>query len=247
MIFITARVHAAEVTGSLEIEAILNHLIGNSKEAFKLRSMYIFKIVAMLNLEGVICGNYRCGLLGSDLNRRWDSPNEYLHPQIFFLKNYMQKITIENKPIFAFCDLHSHSRKSGAFIYGCHKAANGSFCTWTKVRLLPRIYAKLTPMFYYRNSRFGVKDDKQRTARVVVWKEFGVTNSFTLESSIYGYPRGDEILPFTIDNYHSIGKFLLTSFLEYYYVVKSLEREMIITKGWLKPSRLVEEIGRAHV
>ena len=43
-------------------------------EAKLLREKYIFKIIPMLNPDGVINGNYRCSLAGCDLNRRWKNP-----------------------------------------------------------------------------------------------------------------------------------------------------------------------------
>jgi hypothetical protein len=236
-------VHAGEVTGSFEMEGILRHLTSNSKEVHHLRSIYIFKIVPMLNPEGVICGNSRCSITGTDLNRRWNAPDEILHPQVFYLKNLMKKLITEKKSILAFCDLHGHTRKNSSFIYGCNKMANGGFCSWTKIRLLPRILAHKSPLFNYRECRFGVRNDKQRTARVVIWKEFGVTNSFTLESSFYGYLRANTVITFNIVDYFALGEALLSSLLEYHYLVKELEREMVVTKGWLKPSRLVELTG----
>ena len=42
-----------------------------NKEAKLLRENFIFKIIPMLNPDGVINGNYRCSLAGCDLNRRW--------------------------------------------------------------------------------------------------------------------------------------------------------------------------------
>jgi murein tripeptide amidase MpaA len=47
-----------------------------SPEAEFLRTNCIFKIFPMLNADGVILGNYRCGLEGNDLNRRWKKPNK---------------------------------------------------------------------------------------------------------------------------------------------------------------------------
>ncbi len=38
-------------------------------DAVALRDKYVFKIVPMLNPDGVITGNYRCSLGGYDLNR----------------------------------------------------------------------------------------------------------------------------------------------------------------------------------
>ena len=243
LVIITARVHAAETMGSFKVEGIIDFLISNQPIAMELRSLYIFKIIPMLNPEGVIAGNYRCSITGVDLNRRWNNPDEILHPQIFYLKSLLRKYKTEGREILVYCDLHGHSRKLNSFIYGCNKAANGGFCSWTKVRLLPRILATKTPLFSYNDSNFRVVNSKQSTARVVVWKELGVTNSFTLESSFFGYMRGNEITPFTIKDYYEIGYTFLKSLVEYYYVLKLLEKELILTKGWLKPSRLLALTG----
>jgi len=51
------------------MRGVLNFLTGESPEAVILRDHFVFKIVPMLNPDGVINGNYRCGLCGGDLNR----------------------------------------------------------------------------------------------------------------------------------------------------------------------------------
>ena len=53
------------------MKGVIDFLTGPSKEAFLLRENFIFKLIPMLNPDGVISGNYRCSLLGVDLNRRW--------------------------------------------------------------------------------------------------------------------------------------------------------------------------------
>jgi hypothetical protein len=58
------------------MQGVIDFLLSDSPEADYLRSMYIFKIIPMINIDGVINGNYRCSLVGSDLNRRWKSPSE---------------------------------------------------------------------------------------------------------------------------------------------------------------------------
>lgn len=45
-----------------------------------LRDQFVFKIIPMLNPDGVINGNYRCSLIGKDLNRVWQAPDKTLHP-----------------------------------------------------------------------------------------------------------------------------------------------------------------------
>lgn len=47
----------------------------------------------MINIDGVICGNFRCDLSGTDLNRNWKMPSPILHPQIYSIKNEIQFLT----------------------------------------------------------------------------------------------------------------------------------------------------------
>jgi len=68
-ICLTSRVHPGESMTSYLIEYIIDFLTGNTLEARLLRENFVFKIVPMLNIDGVINGNYRCNLAGVDLNR----------------------------------------------------------------------------------------------------------------------------------------------------------------------------------
>lgn len=51
------------------MKGIIDYLIGSSIGAKFLRDNFVFKIVPMLNPDGVINGNTRCSLAGLDLNR----------------------------------------------------------------------------------------------------------------------------------------------------------------------------------
>lgn len=51
------------------MEGFIEWLCSNSKEASILRKHIVFKIVPMLNPDGVAIGNYRTGLSGKDFNR----------------------------------------------------------------------------------------------------------------------------------------------------------------------------------
>jgi len=51
------------------MHGILDYLVSDEEEARYLRNNFVFKIVPMLNPDGVIIGNYRCSLSGQDLNR----------------------------------------------------------------------------------------------------------------------------------------------------------------------------------
>jgi len=66
------------------LDGLVKYLL--SKEAAPLRKEFVIRIVPMLNPDGVIYGNYRCSLLGCDLNRKWEKPNRLLQPEIFYTK-----------------------------------------------------------------------------------------------------------------------------------------------------------------
>lgn len=69
--FFSARIHPGESNSSWMMKGIIDFLVSDSPEARVLREKFVFKIVPMLNPDGVINGNYRCSLAGADLNRRW--------------------------------------------------------------------------------------------------------------------------------------------------------------------------------
>jgi murein tripeptide amidase MpaA len=58
--------------------------------AIALRRNFVFKIIPMINVDGVIYGNYRCSLSGIDLNRVWKKPNATLFPEIVAIKNLVE-------------------------------------------------------------------------------------------------------------------------------------------------------------
>ena len=47
----------------------------------------------MVNVDGVIYGNFRCDISGVDLNRQWSQPNKFLHPQIFDISTKIKELT----------------------------------------------------------------------------------------------------------------------------------------------------------
>ena len=68
-IILTSRVHPGESNASFIMHGILTYLVSDEQGARYLRNNFVFKIIPMLNPDGVIVGNYRCSLAGADLNR----------------------------------------------------------------------------------------------------------------------------------------------------------------------------------
>ena len=69
------------------IEYIIDFILSNHPVAKTLRENFVFKIVPMLNIDGVIIGNYRCNLSGADLNRQYVDPSKKNHPTIYYTKS----------------------------------------------------------------------------------------------------------------------------------------------------------------
>jgi len=60
-------VHPGESSASFIVEGFLEFIVSNEKDAKILRDTFVFKVIPMLNPDGVIVGNYRCNLMGLDL------------------------------------------------------------------------------------------------------------------------------------------------------------------------------------
>ena len=146
----SARVHPGETNGSWMMKGAIDFLSGNSEEALALRDMFVFKIIPMLNPDGVINGNYRCSLAGSDLNRKWKTPNKILHPVIYNAKRFIKTFAAEYD-IELICDFHGHSRKKNVFMYG-----NNVIGKPEATRLFPYILSKISPWFNFKDCRFKV-------------------------------------------------------------------------------------------
>jgi len=56
-IFVSARVHPGETNASWMMKGLLDFLLGDTFEAKLLRDNFVFKIIPMINVDGVINGN----------------------------------------------------------------------------------------------------------------------------------------------------------------------------------------------
>lgn len=140
----------------------------------------------MLNPDGVIYGNYRCSLLGVDLNRRWVNPSPILHPTIYYTKQIIKMLDIE-RSVEMFTDIHGHSRKFNAFVYAnCISDVQNDPKINASIKVFPLMLNSRIPHFEYKDCRFAIDKEKEATARVVLFKELSIIHSYTLELSFFG-------------------------------------------------------------
>ncbi|CBJ33673.1 ATP/GTP binding protein-like 4 [Ectocarpus siliculosus] len=91
-VFMSARVHPGETPAQFIIHGVIDFLTGESPRARALRGNVVFKIVPMLNPDGVVNGNYRCSYLGFDLNRHWLDPTAWAQPEILSVKTLVAEL-----------------------------------------------------------------------------------------------------------------------------------------------------------
>ena len=218
-IILTGRVHPGESNGSYVVQGVIEFLLSNNIAAKKLRKYFIFKIVPMLNPDGVIRGNFRMNILGKDLNRMWDEPNENICPSIFNTIKMIER-TLDSRDIYFFCDFHGHSNKYNFFLYSCKSKCdilnldeettipNPQKSKLTYYELVFQFILNKENIFLDRFSCTNkINAQKTKTSRAILKTKYDVIFSYCLESSIGGMKeRNGNIIPFTINEYKKIGK-----------------------------------------
>jgi len=225
-VLISARVHPGESNASWMMKGLIDFLVSNAPEARILREKFVFKIVPMINPDGVINGNYRCSLSGCDLNRRYKAPSKVFHPVVFQIKRLVRSFSKE-RDLVLFCDFHGHSRRKNIFMYG-----NSSQDKPEETRIFPFIMSKLCDYFSFEYSRFSMHKSKEATARVSMWKELKIPSIFTMEASFSGADQGDfKDCHFTTEHLMLAGRKLLEALLVYCRINVAQSIKELRTKG----------------
>lgn len=210
-VVITARVHPGESVGSWMMKGVIDFLTSDWDEAKALRKLFIFKVIPMLNPDGVINGNYRWSLSGGDLNRRWKAPSRVIHPTVYEAKKLWIEFQKERE-VTLFCDLHGHSRRKNIFMYG-----NTMSDDQGATRLFPFIMSKLVDYFSFDYSRFSVTKSKETTARISLFRELNIPWIYTMEASFWGANQGElDNLHFNAEHFNHIGQQLFHALIMYW-------------------------------
>ena len=249
-IIFTARVHPGETSGSYVIESVINNLLNNSEQSNNLLDKYIFKIIPILNPDGVIHGHYRNNIFGKDLNRMWQDPRDNETPTIYYLK----KLISINKPFF-FCDFHGHSNMPNCALYCCSPPKkkknkffnfpNGNIKSYHfyEEKVFMRIMEEESKYYQKSGEKYNIQKSKLKSARGVIYNEFNVYFSYALETGLMAKWNKQNILgivnnnlivqlePSTINEYYQIGTDYVNSFIKwntktkFYSVLKKIRDE----------------------
>ncbi|XP_030189836.1 cytosolic carboxypeptidase 2 isoform X3 [Lynx canadensis] len=211
-VVLSARVHPGESNGSWIMKGFLDFILSNSPDAQLLRDIFVFKVVPMLNPDGVIVGNYRCSLAGRDLNRHYKTILKESFPCIWYTRNMIKRL-LEEREVLLYCDFHGHSRKNNIFLYGCN---NNDRKYWLHERVFPLMLSKNAPdKFSFHSCNFKVQKCKEGTGRVVMWR-MGILNSYTMESTFGGSTLGNKRdTHFTTEDLKSLGYHVCDTLLDF--------------------------------
>ncbi|KAH8392975.1 hypothetical protein KR200_007204, partial [Drosophila serrata] len=212
-IVVSARVHPSETPASWMMKGLMDFITGDTTVAKRLRHKFIFKLVPMLNPDGVIVGNTRNSLTGKDLNRQYRTVIRETYPSIWYTKAMIRRL-IEECGVAMYCDMHAHSRKHNIFIYGCENKRNPEKKLTEQVFPL-MLHKNSADRFSFESCKFKIQRSKEGTGRIVVWM-LGITNSYTIEASFGGSSLGSRKgTHFSTQDYEHMGRAFCETLLDY--------------------------------
>ena len=220
--------HPGETPASFGIKGAIDFLMDQtSSQARLLREMFVFKIIPMINPDGVQRGHFRTDGFGKNLNRYYCDPEPRQQPSVFAickLINYFQN----DKRIFFFCDFHAHGSFKDNFFYG----NSLGFLMQVETRAFAKIMEINNPSFCYSACDFSQKQmgakehnplekaprTKEQCSRVATFRYSHLIHSFTLEIGYHSSKKKDLAfgtqVPFTRSCFEKVGQDLLISLLD---------------------------------
>ena len=183
----------------------------------------MFKIVPMVNPDGVYVGNTRTNAMGQDLNRHWDDCNRFLHPTIHAVRDIVRKLDDEGR-VDLVLDMHAHTSLTGVFLYG---NSYDDVYRFERHIVFPKIVGHNCPDYVPENTFFNSNPMKSGTARRFFCSSLNPeANSYTLEVSLLGYEDEDgNLVHYTDDLYSSVGRNIARAFWDYYKIIGYIPME----------------------
>ena len=228
IIFITARVHPGETPGTLTFNGILKLLIDNNNPMSKiLLDNFIFKLIPIINVDGVSNGYFRLNTEGYNLNRCYLGPSPRITPENYAIAKLFYFYSSYYKVRYYF-DLHADMNTRGVYTFGNalkkfeDHVENVLFSFIFKINSSHVDFSHC--IFTQRSMGTKAKNDiagKEATSRVQFYQKTGLIHTYTIEST---YFKGDfnkdnmEIKNgkiYLIKDFEKTGIDLLKSILDY--------------------------------
>ncbi|EGZ09613.1 hypothetical protein PHYSODRAFT_564200 [Phytophthora sojae] len=185
MVVISARVHSGETPANFMLDGMFQLLLHPTDEsAIALRRHFVFKIIPMLNPDGVCQGFYRTDTRGVNLNRVYEDAQLETAPTVYALKDFLLQIVGDYggadsqfaQENVVYLDLHAHANRRGCFIFGNNhlpdalidnnnEAMETAITRQIKTQLYARLVGLHTPFFDYMACLFDKDNMTKRDLR----------------------------------------------------------------------------------
>ena len=188
VVFVTGRVHPGETPGSHMLNGFLKWVCSADPRAAEARKHFVFKVIPMLNPDGVWRGYYRTDTLGVNLNRFYQTPELSLAPTIWATRAV---VVAETQRLYFYVDLHGHAAKRGIFLYGNYL----DFPKQVEAFSFAKLMAVNCANFDFEGSNFTERNmkakdrrdglSKEGSGRVALYKATGLALCFTMEANYH--------------------------------------------------------------
>lgn len=195
VVLLTARVHPGETPSSYAIQGAIDMLTdANNPIARELLNLFVFKVVPMINPDGVSRGHFRTDCHLQDLNRYYDDPTPQMHSTVFAIKQLLSHLD-QKKRICFFSDYHSHGLPRNCYFYGNFLKYQLQVESKTFAKLMELTCPEFTASdcdFSHKSMGFKTfkKDRQVKTkagcSRVAAFRSTMLIHCFTLEIGYHG-------------------------------------------------------------
>eukprot|EP01062_Namystynia_karyoxenos_P014993 TRINITY_DN15432_c0_g1_i1.p1 TRINITY_DN15432_c0_g1~~TRINITY_DN15432_c0_g1_i1.p1 ORF type:complete len:677 (+),score=244.25 TRINITY_DN15432_c0_g1_i1:75-2105(+) len=184
--FISARVHPGEVPASFIVDGLIDFLLSSEPAARALRNRFVFKVMPMLNPDGVRRGHSRADAFGRNLNRHYGDPCPEEMPSVCAARELFLQLHKTGRLDY-YIDIHAHHSKRGCFFYG---NALADPAAQADAELLALLMGRLCPHFDVKACNFSKEnmcwkdardESKEGSARVALHRDTGFGRTYTLE------------------------------------------------------------------
>ena len=252
IIFITARVHPGETPGALMFNGILKLLIDNDNQMSKiLLDNFIFKLIPIINVDGVSNGYFRLNNEGYNLNRCYLGPSPKITPENYAITKLFYFYSSNYKVRYYF-DLHADMNVRGVYTFGNalkvfeEHVENVLFSFIFKINCSHVDFSHC--IFTQKSMGSKAKNDvagKEATSRVQFYQKTGLIHTYTVESTYFKgefnkeNTENENAKIYLIKDFEKTGIDLLKSILDY--------EKLFLSDNLLRSEYQTLENARKHI